>query len=182
VKNLLFAIGILGLALLGFFLYPIYLAETPTIVAFGDSLTYGTGSKWGGGFVKLLEEQIGLPIENLGVPGNTSADGVARIDEVLARKPTITLVLFGGNDVRKGVSPVETAKNLALIDAALKQAGSKVILIKLDVLTGVWGHPEFMSDNLHPNDKGYAIIAERIRPSLEALLPQPAWLRRGQSR
>ena len=39
-----------------------------------------------------------------------------------------------------------------------------------DILEGIWGHPEMMSDNLHPNDRGYALVAERIKPVLEDLL------------
>lgn len=150
------------------------------MVAFGDSLTYGIGSERGGGYVSMLSQELGVPIENLGVPGDTSADGLRRLSEVIAKKPTVAIVLFGGNDLLQKVPATETAKNLALINATLKNTGTKVILLDLEILKGVWGHSELMSDSLHPNDKGYTIIAAKIAPSLKALVRPPFWLLRGR--
>lgn len=138
-------------------------------MAFGDSLTYGTGSERGGGYVSFLSEELHVPIENMGIPGETSLDGLKRLGQVMARKPDVVIVLFGGNDYLQKIPTVETAKNLALIKAALTQAGSRVLLLNLEVLTDVWGKPNLMSDALHPNDDGYKLMAERIAPSVEAL-------------
>ncbi len=158
----------IGVLIAGYFVY-LPQKQNPKIIAFGDSLTYGVGSKQGGGFVTLLSQDLHVPIENLGVPGDTTADALVRIDDVLVKKPDIALVLFGGNDLLQNVSAVETAKNLALINTRLKSAGVKVLLLKLDLLQEIWGHPELMSDNLHPNDKGYALMAARIEPELRKL-------------
>jgi lysophospholipase L1-like esterase len=37
-------------------------------------------------------------------------------------------------------------------------------------LDGVFGHPSLMSDGVHPNDAGYAVVAERVRRVVEPLL------------
>lgn len=139
------------------------------IVAFGDSLVEGVGSKAGGGFVSLLSQMVDRPIVNLGRRGDTTADALKRLDSVLGERPDVTIVLLGGNDYLKGISAAETAKNLALIDMRLKKAGSKVLLLKLDVLKDVIGRPELMSDKVHPNDLGYALVAERVYPELKKL-------------
>lgn len=166
------------------------------IVAFGDSLVHGTGSS-GGGFVRILEDRIGRPIENLGVPGDTTADGLARLDEVLERDPAIVILLLGGNDFLRQVPQDETFGNLATIIERLQTAGAAVLLAGVrggllrdsfaaryeelagrygtayvhDVLDDTLGVSGYMADQVHPNDRGYAVIADRIQPVLEAMLP-----------
>jgi lysophospholipase L1-like esterase len=165
------------------------------IVAFGDSLVYGTGSS-GGGFVKLLEERIGRPIVNMGVPGNTSADGLARLERVLALEPGVVILLLGGNDYLRRLPREETEKNLAAIIERLQGDGAAVLLIGVrggvfrdnfadmyeslakrhgtayvhDVLDDTLGIDKYMDDQVHPNDAGYAVIAERVYPVLAEML------------
>ena len=171
-RKVLIPFAVLALILLGaYFLPPKKSVSDLTIVAFGDSLTYGTGSEKGGGFVSILEENLGVPIINMGVPGDTTAKALARIDLITVQKPDIVIVLLGGNDLLQHVPASETARNIALIDATLRNSGSKVLLLPLSILEGVWGHAELMSDNLHPNDKGYAVMAAQIEPKLRKLLP-----------
>lgn len=166
------------------------------IVAFGDSLVFGTGSS-GGGFVALLEQGLGRDIQNLGRPGETSAGGLARIDEVLALEPSVVILLLGGNDVLRRVPPEATFSNLASIIERLQAAGAAVLLVGVrggllqdpyaapfeelasrfgaahvpDVLQQVFLDPDYMADQVHPNDAGYARIADRIQPVLEEMLP-----------
>lgn len=165
------------------------------IVAFGDSLVYGTGSS-GGGFVRLLEARVGRPIENLGRPGDTTAAGLARLPEVLDRDPSVVILLLGGNDVLRRVPPEETFSNLGLIIERLQADGAAVLLAGIrgglvrdayaarfeelaerhgtayvhDVLDDTLGVSDYMADQVHPNDRGYAVIADRIQPVLEAML------------
>lgn len=169
------------------------------IVAFGDSLVYGTGSS-GGGFVKLLEQRIGRPIENLGVPGNTTADGLARLDEVLEREPSVVILLLGGNDYLRQIPPATTFANLATIIERLQAEGVAVLLAGVrgglvrdnfarrfeelaqrygtayvhDVLDDTLGVVGYMADQVHPNDAGYRVIADRVQPVLERMLEQGA--------
>jgi acyl-CoA thioesterase I len=166
------------------------------VVAFGDSLTYGKGSKIGGGYVETLSEDLNIEIANLGIVGNTTQDALNRIGEVEKLKPKVTIVLLGGNDLLQGVPTQATFNNLSAIIEKLHKAGSAVILVGLesginskeqranfdmlaktyktayvpDILQGIFGNKELMADALHPNDAGYRIMADRIRPELEKLL------------
>ncbi len=105
----------------------------PVVVAFGDSLSAGFGADPGKSFPDYLQKDLdaaGLRwrVVNEGVSGNTTADGLARLDEVLAYKPRVTIVEFGGNDGLRGL-PIETTRaNLDQIVMTLRAAGSAVLL------------------------------------------------------
>lgn len=165
------------------------------VVAFGDSLVEGVGSTRGGGFVKMLSSDLHIPIPNLGKSGDTTAMALARVEEVVRMKPAVTIVLLGGNDYLQGLPETETRENLRKIIEALHASGSAVVLVGIelnfisarhralfedlskeyqtayvpDILDGIYGHKEFMFDNLHPNDKGYRLMAERIEPILSSI-------------
>lgn len=165
------------------------------VVAFGDSLVYGTGSS-GGGFVSLLEQRLGRPIENLGVPGDTTAAGLERLDEVLALHPSVVILLLGGNDYLRQVPQDTTFANLSTIIERLQADGAAVLLTGVrgglirdsfaarfeelaqrhgtayvhDVLDDTLGVEGYMADQVHPNDAGYRVIADRVYPVLAAML------------
>ena len=166
------------------------------IVAFGDSLIAGAGATAGNDLVSQLENELAVPIINLGKNGDTSADGLARIDEVTAINAKVVLVLFGGNDALKSV-PIETTRtNLETIITEIHETGAMVILLGVrsgllsdgykemyadlakqyntahvpDVLSGVFGRPQLMSDPIHPNNEGYEKILERVAPVLKSVL------------
>src|SRR4051812_7363078 len=65
-------------------------------VAFGDSLTSGYGANEGGDYPAQLSKRLGIAIQNLGEAGETSADGLKRIDRVEAISPRVVLLCFGG--------------------------------------------------------------------------------------
>jgi len=110
-----------------------HLDTNPVIVAFGDSLSAGYGAEPGKSFPDFLQKDLeaaGLHwhVVNAGVSGNTTTDGLDRINEVLRHKPRITIVEFGGNDGLRGL-PLETTRaNLEQIIEKLEAAGSKVLL------------------------------------------------------
>ncbi len=165
------------------------------IVAFGDSLVYGTGSA-GGGFVKVIEEKIGRQIINLGVPGDTTAEGLKRLEAVIELKPSVVILLLGGNDYLRRVPQNETFANLGSIIECLQGDGAAVLLIGIrggvlrdnfasryeelaekfkvayvhDVLDDTLGVPKYMDDRVHPNDAGYRVIAERVYPVLVEMI------------
>ncbi|OGZ10749.1 MAG: hypothetical protein A3C93_05530 [Candidatus Lloydbacteria bacterium RIFCSPHIGHO2_02_FULL_54_17] len=166
------------------------------IIAFGDSLVQGVGATAGNDFVSLLSREVGQPIVNFGVSGNTTADGLARIGELDRYRPKIVILLLGGNDHLRKVPETETFANLAALIENIQARGAVVLLLGIrgsllgdkfeeeferlheeyqtayvsDVLSGLFGRAEYMSDPIHPNDAGYAKIAERIAPVLELLL------------
>lgn len=105
----------------------------PVIVAFGDSLSAGYGAEPGKSFPDFLQKDLDAAgvhwrVVNAGVSGNTTTDGLGRIDEVLAYKPRITIVEFGGNDGLRGLPLDTTQANLEQIIQRLEAAGSKVLL------------------------------------------------------
>jgi acyl-CoA thioesterase-1 len=108
----------------------------PVIVAFGDSLSAGFGADPGKSYPDFLQRDLdaaGLKwrVVNEGVSGNTTTDGLDRIPEVLAAKPRVTIVEFGGNDGLRGL-PLETTRaNLAQMIQKLEAAGSKVLVAGL---------------------------------------------------
>jgi lysophospholipase L1-like esterase len=171
-------------------------SQGTSIVAFGDSLIYGVGSTDGNDFVSILSKRTGQPIINLGVNGNTTVDGLARINKALAQDPKIVILLLGGNDYLKRIPTEETFSNLQRIVDTIHKQGSMVLLLGIrgglitdifddrfkefakknniafvpNVLAGLLAKNEFMSDPIHPNDAGYVKIANKVEPVLRSLL------------
>lgn len=167
-----------------------YPSKGETIVAFGDSLVEGVGATKGNDFPSVLSRISGKSIINMGVSGNTTAQGLARIDEVIAQKPKVVLVLLGGNDFLRKVPLKETFKNIDDIVVKIQDSGAVVVLLGIkggllsdeyasyfkeisqkrgtlyvsNVLSGLFGHNEYMSDGIHPNDVGYRKMVDRIYP------------------
>ncbi|MFA6601277.1 MAG: GDSL-type esterase/lipase family protein [Candidatus Paceibacterota bacterium] len=200
-KYLIFS-GFIVLAILGYFLFkPRYkIVNYPpvnnTVVAFGDSLVQGVGSSSGHDFVSLLSTKIGRPITNLGVSGETTTQGLARVRDVTSQNPGIVLVLFGGNDYLQKVSPEVTFQNLRAIISALQAKGAMVVLLGIrggllsdhfeasfrnlarstgsvyvpDVLSGLLADSRYMSDQVHPNNLGYSIIADKVYQAMKGYL------------
>ena len=167
------------------------------IVVFGDSLVEGIGSSAGHDFVSLLSKEIGIPIVNAGRSRDTTGMALERLEEdVLSKNPDIVLVLLGGNDYLKGVIKAETFKNLSLIIDRIQENGAAVALLGIqgglfqddyrgdftrlarekeavyipNILKGIIGRTDLLSDSVHPNDKGYKIIADRVGIVLQDLL------------
>ncbi|MES2668322.1 MAG: GDSL-type esterase/lipase family protein [Patescibacteria group bacterium] len=168
-------------------------SPAPAVVAFGDSLVSGFGVSASENAFSVLSGIVGVPIENLGVSGDTTATARARISGVLARAPDIVIVLVGGNDALMKTSVVETEENLSAIVTEIKAAGAAAVLVGViggfptdpyasmferlaeehdvpfvpNILSGLIGRDEFMSDPIHPNAAGHARMAERLAPALE---------------
>ncbi len=134
----------------------------PVIVAFGDSLTAGFGADPGKSFPDFLQKDLdaaGLHwrVVNLGISGNTTTDGVARVSEVLAYKPRVTIVEFGGNDGLRGL-PIETTRaNLEQIIQTLRSAGSKI------VLAGMTLPPNYGPDYIQPFQRVYTDLSAKYK-------------------
>lgn len=202
-KPLIISVAAIVIALLTFVYFfqtdaPVrnYPSEGTDIIAFGDSLVQGVGATEGNDFVSVLSRKIGQPIVNLGVSGNTTADGLARINALDRYRPKVILLLLGGNDHLRKVPEAETFANLSALIENFHARGAVVVLLGIrgsllgdrfeeefeklheeyqtayvsDVLSGLFGRAEYMSDPIHPNDAGYAKIAERIAPVLLPLL------------
>lgn len=162
-----------------------------SVVAFGDSLTAGYRMRPGEGWPEQLSAILGVPILNAGVSGNTTADGLARLeDDVLAQDPRVVLVCLGGNDMLRRLPADQQFANLREIVGRIQDKGALVVLIGTegfqllsnvdygaryealaretgavyvpDLMEDVLGDRTLMHDQIHPNAKGYEKIARRL--------------------
>jgi acyl-CoA thioesterase I len=101
------------------------------IVTFGDSLTAGVAGRSYPEDLQDLLDQHGLRyrVDNQGVSGDTSTDGLARIDNVIAEHPALVILEFGGNDGLRGTPVEATRKNLEDMIARLKEAKLPIVLL-----------------------------------------------------
>ncbi|MGD9953254.1 MAG: arylesterase [Burkholderiales bacterium] len=165
------------------------LAPDAVVLAFGDSLTYGTGASAEESYPAQLERLIGRPVVNAGVPGEVSAQALKRLPAALEEHaPRLLLLCIGGNDFLRNLGKEQVAANVQTMIAVARQRGLDVVLIgtpeKGFTLTppgfyadiaeqlgipyegGVIGEilrdSTLKSDPIHPNARGYRLIAERL--------------------
>ncbi len=105
----------------------------PLLVCFGDSLTAGYGADEGQSYPDFLQKDLDADgyryrVVNEGISGNTTKDGVDRLAGIIAMKPAVVVLEFGGNDGLRGIKTQATRANLATMIAALQKAGAKVLL------------------------------------------------------
>lgn len=168
-----------------------------TLVCFGDSLTQGVGAGPGEDFPSLLAAALPIPVVNAGVAGETTADGLRRLErDVLSRNPRLVLVFFGGNDFLRRIPPEETRRNLEEMVERIQATGAVVVLVGVkagfftdetgplyeavargrgvvhipDALAGILSDPRLRSDAVHPNAAGYRKLADRLLTRLRPLL------------
>lgn len=110
-------------------------APVKTIVFFGNSLTAGYGlddaSDAFPGLIQHRIDSLKLPykVVNAGVSGETSAGGNGRIEWILRESPDVFVLELGANDGLRGISPVETKKNLQAIIDKVKAKNPDVVII-----------------------------------------------------
>ncbi|MEO1469045.1 MAG: arylesterase [Pseudomonadota bacterium] len=108
--------------------------EGPRIVAIGDSLTAGYGLEQGTGFVPQLDAWLaenGLAdavVVNMGVSGDTTAGGRARLDWALAEGGDAVIIALGGNDLLRGILPEESRANLEAMLMGLAERDLPVLI------------------------------------------------------
>lgn len=105
----------------------------PLLVCFGDSLTAGAGVDPDQAYPAYLQQLLdregyGYKVVNEGVSGNTTKDGLDRIDEVLRQHAQVVVVEFGGNDGLRGLSTTQAQHNLDNMVRLLKAGGAKVAI------------------------------------------------------
>jgi len=137
----------------------------PLLVCFGDSLTAGYGADPGQSYPDYLQADLDTMgykyrVANLGISGNTTKDGVNRINSVLALKPAIVVVEFGGNDGLRGLPIADSRANLEKIVATLKAGGAKV------VLAGITLPPDYGPDYIKQFDATYSLLAKKYQVPL----------------
>ena len=110
-----------------------------TIVVLGDSISAGFGIEVQQGWVALLQKRLAAQhspyvISNESISGDTSAGGLARIDDALRRhKPQIVLIELGANDGLRGLSPEAMKANLTEMVKRTEKTGAKVLLLAMKI-------------------------------------------------
>src|ERR1700733_8841316 len=146
------------------------LDKRPVIVCFGDSLTAGYGTDLGQSYPDYLQTDLNAEgynyrVVNEGISGNTTKDGVDRLDRVLALKPVVVVVEFGGNDGLRGLRIEDSRTNLDRIVGTLHASGTKV------VLAGITLPPDYGPDYIKQFTDTYAMLAAKYHvPLLPFLL------------
>ena len=150
---------------------PVAVADNrPVIVCFGDSLTAGYGTDLGQSYPDYLQTDLNAEgykyrVVNEGISGNTTKDGVERLDRVLALKPVVVVVEFGGNDGLRGLRIEDSRTNLDKIVGTLKASGTKV------VLAGITLPPDYGPDYIKQFTDTYSMLAAKYHvPLLPFLL------------
>jgi lysophospholipase L1-like esterase len=169
------------------------LAPDGVVLAFGDSITYGTGAKEGESYPEVLSELIQRPVIRSGVPGEVSRRGLARLGEVLeATRPALVILCHGGNDILRRQSLQRAGDNLRAMVRKIREAGAEVVLIgvprfglmletapiyvevaeemnvpiEAEILPSVLADSDLKADSVHPNAAGYRRVAEALRDLL----------------
>lgn len=159
------------------------------ILAFGDSLTFGTGAPPGEAYPDILAGLLGRAVINAGVPGEISATGLERLPLLLEQyRPELVILCHGGNDFLRRLDRSQTAANLAAMVERIKATGADVLLIGVPEFGLLLSPPAFYeeiaqrfaipyeeaivgdllrdraykSDTIHPNAAGYRRMAEAI--------------------
>ena len=165
------------------------LGASDVVLAFGDSLTYGTGARSEDSYPVVLGQLIGRTVVRAGVPGEMTAGGLQRLPGVLDEyQPRLVIICLGGNDMLRKVAPANIEANLREILQLIKSRGLDVMLIGVPtpglltsapqfyeklaqefripyegkVVTSVLYKAELKSDPIHPNAAGYRKMAEAV--------------------
>jgi len=164
------------------------------VLAFGDSLTFGTGAAEQESYPAQLELLIGRRVVRAGVPGEVTAQALARLPAALdEHAPRLLLLCIGGNDFLRRLGNEQAERNVHAMVKLAKSRGIDVVLIgtpelgllpsppgfysriakefrlpyEEGVITEVLKDSSLKSDQIHPNAKGYRVIAERLAASLK---------------
>lgn len=172
-------------------------SEGKNIICFGNSITYGLGASPDHDYPSLLAKKLNFPVINAGRNGDTTESALKRLEhDVLDKEPYLVIVELGANDYFKGIRAETTLKNLEEIIKKIQKAGAMVAITEIhtgfimreqargirklarkyrclfipNILEGILEENDLCSDAIHPNDKGYEIIAERIYRAIKPLI------------
>jgi lysophospholipase L1-like esterase len=169
------------------------LSADAVVLAFGDSLTFGTGAAEEESYPAQLERLIGRRVVRAGIPGEVTAQALERLPAALdEHAPRLLLLCIGGNDFLRRLGNGQAESNVRAMVKLARTRGVQVMLIGTPqpglliappqfyagiakefglpyeeaVMTEVLKDPSLKSDEIHPNARGYRVIAERLAADL----------------
>jgi lysophospholipase L1-like esterase len=169
------------------------LAADAVVLAFGDSLTFGSGAGEQESYPAQLEQLIGRRVVRAGVPGEISSQALERLPAALdEHAPRLLLLCIGGNDFLRRLGNQQAQANVRAMVQLARSRGVEVMLIgtpepgftvtppafyagiakefRLPYEDGAIGEvlrdSSLKSDQIHPNAKGYRVIADRLAERL----------------
>jgi acyl-CoA thioesterase-1 len=171
------------------------LSQHAVILAFGDSLTYGTGTNREQSYPAVLQQLSGREVVNAGIPGEMTAGGLERLPEMLEEyRPQLLILCLGGNDMLRQKTAQEIEGNLQQMVTISRTQGVPVVLLgvprpaifglesaelyyslakKMGLPLEAEAIPEILSDKalksdqIHPNTAGYRLLAEAVYEKLK---------------
>ncbi len=170
------------------------LPSDAVVLAFGDSLTFGTGAAEAESYPAQLESMIGRRVVRAGVPGEVTAQALARLPAALdEHSPRLLLLCIGGNDFLRRLGNPQAERNVREMVRLARSRGVAVMLIgtpepgftvtppafyssiakefRLPYEEGIIGQvlkdASLKADPIHPNARGYRLIAERVADQLK---------------
>ena len=170
------------------------LSSEAVILAFGDSLTFGTGAKPEQSYPSVLAKLTKLEVINEGIPGEVSAKGLKRLPGLLEKhEPDLLILCHGGNDILQRKSKDTMFKNVQKMIELAKAKNVDVVLLGVpefglflssmegyaeiaeatdsvyisDLIPDLLSDNSLKSDNVHPNKAGYKLMAEEIYETLQ---------------
>ncbi len=165
------------------------LSVDAVILAFGDSLTAGTGTSKENSYPAVLEKLINRVVINAGVPGELSREGFRRLPGLLDKyQPALVIISHGGNDLIRKLGTEKLAQNISAMIRAARERSISVILIGIprpgiflssdklyneialdynipvenEIMANILSDTSLKSDAIHPNNKGYRLMADSI--------------------
>lgn len=164
------------------------------ILAFGDSITFGSGANPEESYPGVLEKLISRRVVNAGAPGEVTSEGLKRLPDILEReRPALLILCHGGNDMLQHLDRKATADNLAAMVRLAREHGVPAVLVSVPApdislsppgfyaeiaeefhiplegkaLPRILAKGSLKSDYIHPNSAGYRMLAEDLQKLLE---------------
>lgn len=170
------------------------LSQDAVVLAFGDSLTYGTGAAEKDSYPAVLQSLILRTVVRAGVPGEVTADGLVRLSDALAEHtPKLLILCHGGNDLLRNLGEQQAAANIRAMITLARTQGVNVVLVGVPkaglllssaefyqkiaqefaipyeaaALSDILASRALKSDTVHPNAQGYRKLAEALASLLQ---------------
>lgn len=168
------------------------------VMTFGDSLTSGHGASDEESYPAILQDLLGCEVVNAGISGQDTNQGLRRFpDELETHHPDLVILCMGGNDMLRKQPDAQTQSNLKEMIELSRASGADVVLVGVpkpglllkvpgfyealaaeyalpfddSLLTHILSKNALKSDHIHPNEKGYQLMAERIYELIQDAAP-----------